>query len=209
MSRSMRITSVMLVLTLCLLTVACENLSQENYNKIKVGMSLQEVEKLLGSSHLRLGGGHEKLHLKVKVIKLKFLALLIAAGALFCLYSPAVFGQTTSADISKKAGETWNAIKAYGADKQKEAVAHGKALMKEADAKIAELEDKSAKASGDAKAQYEKQIKNLKASRDNASAKLTEMEKSSASAWDATKNGFADAYKDLHQAYGKAVEQFK
>jgi hypothetical protein len=143
------------------------------------------------------------------VIKLKFLALLIAAGALFCLYSPAVFGQTTSADISKKAGETWNAIKAYGADKQKEAVAHGKALMKEADAKIAELEDKSAKASGDAKAQYEKQIKNLKASRDNASAKLTEMEKSSASAWDATKNGFADAYKDLHQAYGKAVEQFK
>jgi outer membrane protein assembly factor BamE (lipoprotein component of BamABCDE complex) len=50
MSRSMRITSVMLVLALCLLTVACENLSQENYNKIKVGMSLQEVEKLLGSS---------------------------------------------------------------------------------------------------------------------------------------------------------------
>jgi len=81
--------------------------------------------------------------------------------------------------------------------------------VKEADTKIAELEDKSAKASGDAKAQYEKQIKNLKASRDNASARLTEMEKSSASAWDATKNGFADAYKDLHQAYGKAVEQFK
>ena len=58
MSRSMRITSVMLVLTLCLLTVACENLSQENFNKIKVGMSLQEVEKLLGlQPHLRLGGG--------------------------------------------------------------------------------------------------------------------------------------------------------
>jgi hypothetical protein len=35
------------------------------------------------------------------------------------------------------------------------------------------------------------------------------MEKSSASAWDDTKKGFADAYKDLHQAYGKAVAQFK
>ncbi|MCK7471243.1 MAG: outer membrane protein assembly factor BamE [Desulfomicrobium escambiense] len=35
---------------MCLLTVGCDNLSQENYNKIKVGMSLQEVEKLLGSS---------------------------------------------------------------------------------------------------------------------------------------------------------------
>jgi outer membrane protein assembly factor BamE (lipoprotein component of BamABCDE complex) len=40
----------MLTLALSLATVACDNLSQENYNKIKVGMSLQEVEKLLGSS---------------------------------------------------------------------------------------------------------------------------------------------------------------
>jgi hypothetical protein len=122
---------------------------------------------------------------------------------------PAASAQTTSADVSKKAGETWDAIKAYGADKQKDAVAHGKQLMKDADAKIAQLEEKSAKASGDAKAQYEKEIKALKSSRDRASTKLTEMEKSSASAWDETKKGFADAYKDLHQAYGKAVAQFK
>jgi len=63
MSRLMRITSVMLVLALCLLTVACENLSQENYNKIKVGMSLQEVEKLLGSNPTCDSAWHEKLHL--------------------------------------------------------------------------------------------------------------------------------------------------
>ena len=50
MNRSSRIAAVMLVLALSLTTVACDNLSQENYNKIKVGMSLQEVEKLLGSS---------------------------------------------------------------------------------------------------------------------------------------------------------------
>jgi hypothetical protein len=121
----------------------------------------------------------------------------------------AASAQTTAADVSKKAGEAWDTIKAYGSDKQKEAVAHGKQLMKDADAKIAQLEDKSAKASGDAKAQYEKEIKALKASRDKASAKLAEMEKSSASAWDDTKKGFADAYQDLHQAYGKAVAQFK
>ena len=50
MRSSVRIISVMLVLAVCLLTVGCDNLSQENYSKIKVGMSLQEVEKLLGSS---------------------------------------------------------------------------------------------------------------------------------------------------------------
>jgi hypothetical protein len=54
-------------------------------------------------------------------------------------------------------------------------------LILVADGKIAQLEDKSAKASGDAKAQYEKEIKALKASRDKASAKLAEVEKSSAS----------------------------
>ncbi len=50
MNKSSRIVTVLLALALSLTTVACDNLSQENYNKIKVGMSLQEVEKLLGSS---------------------------------------------------------------------------------------------------------------------------------------------------------------
>jgi len=143
------------------------------------------------------------------MLRPKWLGVVIIVTFSIFLHVAATAAQTTSADVSKKTGEAWDTIKAYGADKQKEAVAHGKELMKDAGAKIAQLEDKSAKASGDAKARYEKEIKALKASRDQASAKLAEMEKSSASAWDATKNGFADAYKDLHQAYGRAVAQFK
>jgi uncharacterized protein with WD repeat len=143
------------------------------------------------------------------MLRPKSIGIVAAVVVSVFLSLAAASAQTTSADVSKKVGEAWDAIKAYGADKQKEAVAHGKQLMKDADAKIAQLEDKSAKASGDAKAQYEKEIKALKASRDKASAKLAEMEKASASAWDDTKKGFADAYKDLHQAYGKAVAQFK
>jgi outer membrane protein assembly factor BamE (lipoprotein component of BamABCDE complex) len=42
--------SMLLAVSLCFMTVGCDNLTQENYSKIKVGMSLQEVEKLLGSS---------------------------------------------------------------------------------------------------------------------------------------------------------------
>jgi hypothetical protein len=38
-----------LVFSLCFFATGCDNLTQENYNKIKVGMSFQEVEKLLGS----------------------------------------------------------------------------------------------------------------------------------------------------------------
>jgi hypothetical protein len=51
MSRSKLLPSAMIILSLCFLVVACGNsLSQENYNKIKVGMSYQEVEKILGAN---------------------------------------------------------------------------------------------------------------------------------------------------------------
>ena len=50
MARTKIISWGLLLLSLCFLTVACGNLSQENYEKIKVGMSYQEVEKILGSN---------------------------------------------------------------------------------------------------------------------------------------------------------------
>jgi hypothetical protein len=50
MPRSKNILLVLLILSLSILTVSCSNLTQENYDKIKVGMSYQEVEKILGSN---------------------------------------------------------------------------------------------------------------------------------------------------------------
>ena len=50
MPRLSVIAMLLLILSLCFSTTGCDNLTQENYSKIKVGMSLQEVEKLLGSS---------------------------------------------------------------------------------------------------------------------------------------------------------------
>lgn len=50
MPSSRSILLVLLILSLCFLTVSCSNHTQENYDKIKVGMSYQEVEKILGSN---------------------------------------------------------------------------------------------------------------------------------------------------------------
>lgn len=50
MTRSKTVSLALLLLFLCFLTVSCSNLTQENYDKIKVGMSYQEVEKILGSN---------------------------------------------------------------------------------------------------------------------------------------------------------------
>jgi hypothetical protein len=49
MAKSTVFSAVMLILLLCFQLTACSNLTQENYDKIKMGMSFQEVEKLLGS----------------------------------------------------------------------------------------------------------------------------------------------------------------
>lgn len=50
MSKSRAVSSMLLIAALCFMAVACGNLTQQNYDKIKVGMSYQEVEKLLGSN---------------------------------------------------------------------------------------------------------------------------------------------------------------
>jgi hypothetical protein len=113
------------------------------------------------------------------------------------------------ASISKEMGEAWETFKSYVVDQKNDAVKHGNEMLEKADAEIEVLEGKAAKASGDAKAQYEKEIKNLKKKRAQAAVKLDDLENSSADAWDSTKDGFADAYKDLHDAYKEAVGKFK
>jgi hypothetical protein len=50
MPKSIAASMFLLAFSLCFFTTGCDNLTQENYNKIKVGMSLPEVEKLLGPS---------------------------------------------------------------------------------------------------------------------------------------------------------------
>ncbi len=135
--------------------------------------------------------------------------ILVGIATLWLAQPAMAAAQTTAADVSKQTSETWNTIKSYSVDKKNDAVAYGKQLMKDTDAKITQLEAKASKASGEAKARYEKELKELKVTRANAAAKLDKMEKESGKAWNDAKQGFADAYRDLQNAYHKAVGQFK
>jgi len=129
---------------------------------------------------------------------------------IFILAQPmAVIAQSTLESVHKETTEAWNSIKAYMIDKKHEAFAYGKELLHKAVAKIEELGGEAAKVSDDTKAQYQKEIKELKKKRSNASKKLDELEKSSASTWDSAKHGFAEAYKDLYDAYKDATEKFE
>ena len=137
--------------------------------------------------------------------------LILVVGAIFLMFvqPTPLFSKTTSTEVSEKAKETWETFKAYVIDQKDDAVEHGKEILKEADAKIEKLEGKAAKASGDAKAQYQEEIKNLKKMRADAAKKLDDLHKSSAGAWDSAKQGFTNACEDLHKACDDAAEKFK
>ena len=107
------------------------------------------------------------------------------------------------------AADTWDNVKSYTVEKKDEAVAYGRKLVRQSDREIKQLERKASKASGEAKAQFQSDVKELKAKRAEASKKLDEMGKASSSAWDEAKNGFADAYQDLQDSYHKAVKKLK
>jgi hypothetical protein len=100
-------------------------------------------------------------------------------------------------------------VKGYTVEKKSEAVAYGKKLVRDTDAKIRDPERQAAKSKGEAKAALEQNITELKEKRAQAVAKLDEMRKASAGAWEATKQGFANAYKDLQDAYQRAAAHFK
>lgn len=120
-----------------------------------------------------------------------------------------VMAAADSGPAQAQVRDTWDQVKNYTIEKKNAAVDVGKALVRDSDAKIKELEEKAAGATGEAKAAYERSLKELKTKRAEAEKKLGDMDTSTDNAWDATKKGFADAYEDLQQSYRSAVEYFK
>ena len=128
---------------------------------------------------------------------------------LAALLSFPALAQTTSGDVSKKAAEAWATVKSYSAEKKDEAMAYGSSLVRETDRQIESLEKHAAKASGEAKTQLERELKDLKAKRAVAAKKLDEMGKAGGAAWNDAKDGFADAYRDLERGYERAAKKLK
>ena len=122
----------------------------------------------------------------------------IALSAFLTHAAPAV-GQTSTTD----------AIKGYTVDKKNEAVKYAKKLVSDLDTKIKDLDAQVSRDTSAAKADGQRQLKELKATRDKTAKKADDLGRASAESWDSVKNGFADAYKDLHRAYDNAVASFK
>lgn len=121
------------------------------------------------------------------------------------LKSLSVAALALSSALSMAAEPTaWEKIKNFAHESKTEAVAEGKKMIAATDKQIAELKKEVAKSTGEAKKAHEANMKELQAKRKAAQAELDKMQKSAANTWDATKEGFSNAYKDLQAAYEKA-----
>ena len=132
----------------------------------------------------------------------------VAMGAFLIHAAPAV-GQTSGKDATQKVGEAADAIKGYTVEKKSEAVAYSKKLMSDLDVKIKDLEAQVSRDTSAAKADGQRQLKELKATRDKTAKKADELGRATAASWDSVKHGFAESYKDLNKAYDTAAAKLR
>jgi len=128
------------------------------------------------------------------------LITLLAAAALCA----ATLSATAADDPS-----TWEKIKGFTHQQKDQAVAEAKKLIAATDKQIDALAAQTKKSGAEAKAAHQQSMKELQAKKKLAQAELRKLEKASSNAWDATKDGFSNAYKDLKAAYNKAVDTSK
>ncbi len=134
--------------------------------------------------------------------------LAIALSIVLTVPAPAL-AQTAGKDVKQKAGETADALRDYTVERKDQAVAQARKLSGELESKIKRLETKVSRATGEAKAAGQKQLDELKQKREQTQKKLAELKDASAGSWDAAKQGFVDAYRDLRQAYDKAAGELR
>jgi hypothetical protein len=104
---------------------------------------------------------------------------------------------------------TTEKMSSYAHERKAEAVAEGKRLLAESDKKVAEMKKQTQHSSAEAKAAHAANMKELQQKKQEARAQLGKLQRASAKTWDATKEGFANAYQAMRASFDKATSEAK
>ena len=115
----------------------------------------------------------------------------------------------TGTAAAQTSSSTTDKMKGYSVEKKNEAVAYGKKIMSDFDAQVKDLEGQISRDTGAAKADAQRQLKDLKAQQAATGKKLDELGKASKDSWDTTKQGFADAFNDMQKSFDKVKASVK
>jgi polyhydroxyalkanoate synthesis regulator phasin len=115
----------------------------------------------------------------------------------------------TAKEVKQEAKEAVSAAAQYAQQGKDEFVKSAEMKMEELKAKTAQLKQDAQAASGEARANLERQIQALEEKSESTQARLSELKNSSGGAWQDMKQGFGDAMTELDQSYDKAISEFK
>jgi Skp family chaperone for outer membrane proteins len=122
---------------------------------------------------------------------------------------PTATKKITTEDVRRETKEAAQTGKEFLAQKKAE---YQKELDKKLDEMNVELkkwQEKAEKASGDAKAEMEKQVKDLQAQRDALAAKAKDFANDTGEAWEEVKKGLEKSWTELKEAFDKASDKYK
>jgi hypothetical protein len=125
------------------------------------------------------------------------------------LAAAALCGATTLTATAADDATPWDKVKSATHQQKEQAVTEARKLIAATDRQIDSLAAQAKKSGADAKAAHQQNMQELQAKKKAAGAELAKLEKASSNAWDATKEGFSNAYQDLKAAYNKAADSGK
>jgi hypothetical protein len=126
----------------------------------------------------------------------------LAAGLVALLGAGAL---TVRAADDAASASAWDRFMAFTHAQKDTAVDEGRKLIAASDRQMAEMKAQGKASGKEAQAAWKASMAELEAKQRATKAELDKLTGASANAWDATKSGFAGAYRDLHDAYKKAT----
>jgi len=114
----------------------------------------------------------------------------------------------TGQDVKDQYKDALKTTKDYATQSKDQFVAATDVRMKDLDAKIQALADKSADYKDDAKIQADKALADLRVQRDALGKKYDELKQASQDAWEKTRDGFVSAWDSVTNAYENAKSKF-
>jgi len=152
------------------------------------------------------------MHIR-KIIQAATLAVLFAAlGGVSLCFAETSEEKTTMKEVKQETRDVIQALKGYSVEQRDEAVKKTRTALDNLDTRINELEtriDKSwDKMSGAARRESRESLRELRKQRVKLAEWYGSLKSSSVDAWEHVKKGFSDSFKAIHNAWGKAVEEF-
>jgi len=111
-------------------------------------------------------------------------------------------------DVTKEVKEAYSSAKAYTEEQMQAFREQTEIRLSEFGKDIDQLQAKTERLAGDAKAKAEQELTVLRQKRDEISEKLKELGSSSENAWEQLKSGVDTAMEDLGNAYKKVAAEF-